>query len=610
MAGLAGCIASGTDPDAPGDFFSGIDLRGSGHRRSFVGDPVVASICTSAPAHAVDRLVETADFVVTVAGHIIADAVPDWSGIVPAIAEGNVDYFDTLSGRFTIAIIDRVRRKVHLVTDRISQYPCYVLQRGNTWFWSTSQASFARLPDPPGFNERWLHEFVLCNFPATHQSFLNGVSRLSAASVMTIDVDSGGSLSRAYADPLHDLRCGRSQREEAEIAKAVFAERMPAFLGKAERGLSGITQGFDSRVILSHFMDRQDYSTWTYGIPGCPDVVLAKELTANIGVHHVTMELDARFEGELPSLMVRTVWLSSGLQTCIRSSLLYAYSNISANDPCREVLLTGSSGDQLFRSGGGTPWIVSAIINVLFRTGSLPRDLGDTARAMFVSPERCVQHIEAVRDFIVTNFGDPMQTPAHLGYLTYVTPAEYFSGEGALADNFFDYRTPFTDREILKLAWSFNLGTLGNSRFRMQGPPRNRRKNFLHACLISANPVMARQLMQGRPLWAYTVNNAPIYYLVSALYQLRRQLRRRPVFQPLENWPRWFAGPMFARLRALLGPDARIREHIRKEYIDATLASLDPPRMNKLVTAEIVMRLASNGWRLAALEGIDEPRGQ
>ena len=602
MAGLSGCIAPDINTGSADGFFSAIDLRGAGHRRDFAEAPVAVSICAPAGSLAAKRFVAADRYVAAIAGHIVSSQAPDWAAIIDALGAGDLRSFDAMSGRFAIALVDRSTRKVHLVSDRISQYPFYVMQRNGEWYWSTSQASFARLGNAPAFNERWLHEFVLCNFSATHQSFLSGVTRLPAATVTTIDIDTGTSTARRYADQLRDSRVDRTPRQEVEIARAVFAQRMPPFLGQDECGLSGITSGFDSRVILSHFMDRDDYATWTYGIPGCADVTLARELTGNLGVRHTAVDLDAEFERKLPELMARTVWLSSGMQTCIRSSLLHAYSTIADSDPEREVLLSGTSGDQLFRSGGNTPSIVSAIVNVIFRTGGLPGDLPETARSIFASPGKCISHIEAVRDYIVANFGDPMQTPAHLGYLTYVTPAEYFSGEGALADNFFDYRSPFLDREVLKLAWSFNLGTLGNSRFQMQGPPRNRRKNYLHACLIAANPVMARQLMQGRPIWAYTANSAPLYYLVSGIYQLRRRLRGQRAFQPLENWPKWFGGPMNAHLRQLLGQGARIRELVNAEYIERTLASLDPARMNKLVTAEIVMRLSANGWDVDTLD--------
>jgi len=602
MPGISGCIAATGVPAPAQEFLGAIDLLNSGHSGSFTGSSVQIAACSPNQLFTDSRFRQSDRHVISVSGHIVSKRDLDWPDIADSVAGGRLACLDELSGRFAGCIYDRRRRMLHLITDRISQHPLYLLGRGDDWYWSTSQASFARLEEPPGFNERWLHEFILCNFSPTHQSFLQGVERLPAATVTTLDVETGKRTTRPYAGQLRDNRSGLPVHEAIESAKAVLAERLPLYLRDDERALSGLTSGFDSRLILAYFMGRDDYATYTYGIPGCADLEAATSLAEVLGVQHTVIGLDDKFETSLPELITRTVWLSAGLQTCIRSSLCYAYASISAQLPGRAVLLTGSSGDQFFRSSGNIPSIVSPVIDVLFRTGKFPNDLPRLAGSIFNTSQQCVENIEAVRKHIVARYGDPTRTPAHLGYLTYEVPAEYFAGEAALAEIFFDYRTPFCDQEILNLAWSFNLSTLGRSKFGADGPPPNRRMNYLHACLIGTNPIVARQPIQGRPLWAFTANNAPLYYAVSALCRLKSSLQRVPRQPPLEDWPRWFAGLTKEPLQKLLGADARIREFVHGAYIEDSMEVLDPARLNKLVTAEILMRLAGNGWNLNTID--------
>ena len=69
-----------------------------------------------------------------------------WGSIVDGIREENYQGLNELAGRFALAILDKRFSALYLVTDRIGQYPLYVLQNGAISSFSTSQASFCRLP--------------------------------------------------------------------------------------------------------------------------------------------------------------------------------------------------------------------------------------------------------------------------------------------------------------------------------------------------------------------------------------------------------------------------------------------------------------------------------
>ena len=58
---------------------------------------------------------------------------------------------------------------------------------------------------------------------------------------------------------------------------------------------------------------------------------------------------------------------------------------------------------------------------------------------------------------------------------------------------------------------------------------------------------------------------------------------------------------MRARLESLLAPGARCETIVQRPFIDRCLGSSDPFWLNKLATAEIVLRLADNGWHADTL---------
>ena len=76
------------------------------------------------------------------------------------------------------------------------------------------------------------------------------------------------------------------------------------------------------------------------------------------------MLLDDTFLNQLPELARDTVFLSGGLQNVNRSHLLYTYSNLRHEGEPYSVIMTGVSGDHIFRDHiqgwGNVPHIMSA----------------------------------------------------------------------------------------------------------------------------------------------------------------------------------------------------------------------------------------------------------
>ena len=598
MSGIIGAIGTGARDRCSGDFIGSIDLLAGGHVKTSRADDAVIGAAAASARLIEARFQERDDLAVAIAGHAVADAGLDWEGLLDEFRREDFTGLTALSGRFAVALHDRVRQTFYLITDRLAQYPLFVASESGLLAFSTSQASFCRWFEQPVVSDAWFHEFFLANFSATHESFIAGVERLGAATVRRVSMADGQTRDWQYAAPYSPSPGSGSDRAEVERALSVFTDRVPRYLEADEHAVLGLTSGFDSRTILALLAGHPGLSGFTYGQNDCDDIFVGRQLAAALKMRYEAVPFDDGFEQRLGDLMVETVWLSGGLQSCARSTLLRAYRHVMQALPGTDVILSGVSGDQLFRGHGNVPSIVSAIMSILFETGRFPAELGDQCNEIFENPSAAQARLEVLRDRVEARYGDVTKTSAHIGYLTYEVPPEYFAGEACLADNFGDFRTPFCDRDVVDLAYSTHLSSLEFSRYG-HGKHGNLEKNYLVANLINSDSRVAAVPIQRRPVNAFARGNRAGYFAASAWSRAVRMLKNEKILPHLEDWPKWFAGPMRERLAELLGPDARCVAYIRRPFIDRCLAESNAFWLNKIVTAEIVLRLVESRWQRA-----------
>lgn len=598
MAGISGVISTGLPLPEQQRFLESI---GQVSQASVRRVPALsASLAAAGPeaSRKSRRIIAEPGFTLVLAGQVISEQEIVWSQLVDALRHGNFTALAHLSGRFAIACLDEMDEALYLITDRLAQFPLYVAQTGQDFFFSTSQGSFCTLDRAPPINPAWFVEFFLANFSASHQSFLSGVERLPPATVLRRALRTGGETRLEYAPRYQARQSLVAAAEEVARAKAIFAKRMPLYLKPGERGVAGLSSGFDSRTILAYFAAHPEFAVYTYGVPECEDAVAAAALSVELGIPHAAIPFAREFEAKLPELMLRTVWLSSGLQSCLRATLTHAYQNVGRLYPDADAILSGDSGDQLLRGHGNVPSIVSRAVDELFRTGQYPATLPGECMSMFREDVPAWETMTALKERLSARYGDVRSTAAHLGYLAYETPAEYFSGEASIADQYVDFRTPFCDRDVVDFAFSSNLSTLTFSRFGSYGKD-GLAKNYLPAHLVASNEALAQWPIHGKPLDVFTGRKRTRYVTSAVLGRVARRLAPgRKSAAPLEDWPRWF-GMAWPMISTLLKNDARVESLVNRRFIDHVLSTREVFWLNKLLTSEIILRLKENAWSLA-----------
>jgi len=550
------------------------------------------------------RYYQTLDLFACYAGNIIGeiDEIP-WTGILEDCRRGTNGTLRKLSGRFAIICFDHVNGELFSVTDRIAQYPLYWIVAKDCFVVSTSLATFSRLSPAPKINPHWFYEYFTFNFSVSRTTFLDGVSRSADATVTTYDIEYRSITVFRYAARFHPRESLLETGQAVDAAVQTFQARVPTYLNALRRPAIGLSAGFDSRTILAFVLGHHSLLSYTYGVDGCDDVVGACELANTLGITHTVIRFAVEFERQLPHLMYKTVWLSGGLQGTNRSTLSYVYQTLSTLGSRPDAVLSGVSGDQIFRGHGNVPSIVSDVMDQVFRTGRTPSNLLATIAAVFNQEAQCYKHVCEVLTQLRTEEGDLSQPIAHLNYMVYYVPAEYFAGEAMIADQYLDFRSPFCDPEIIDLAFRIPLSTLTLSTF-LSNRKNNRQQNLLTARLVSSHPRLAKLNIHARPTAVFAYAGPLVYALSSVCVKLKSTLRRIKGCNsalgrvPLEDWNRWFGSVMWPSLLELLDKGSSIEEFIRRDFIDQALYKRDILWLNKLVSSEIILRLVRNGWTL------------
>jgi hypothetical protein len=214
-------------------------------------------------------------------------------------------------------------------------------------------------------------------------------------------------------------------------------------------------------------------------------------------------------------------------------------------------------------------------------------------RASFADFE---ESIESALDQLESQYGNFGDAEAYYRYLMYVAGPRYFGGQAAIANQFSTFRTPYWDRRLVQFAMDIELGTVGLSR-------RAARKDQFLETIIQASVITQHAGLSTVPYMYLPIS---VFTKSKGEYQLRRiarkasstMMQRRLVEE--ENWPEWYRSVLWTEISSLLGQNCRVRHYIRDEFIDKQLRTINIHWLGKLLTVEIALRLADNGWRRGA----------
>lgn len=191
---------------------------------------------------------------------------------------------EELEGAFVLLRMKLEEERVDLRTDPLGNLPAYVARTNDgTCLVSNSLATLARLLHPVSLDPVGVSTFLTLGWYGAGSTPLRGVSVVPGGSRLSIAAGRVQADDRAFRPSklLEDAAPPTLEQTKAALEALVRSAEQPGGLDL------GLTAGRDSRVCLALAL-RAGVSlrAYTEGVPGMPDVEVAREISVRVGVPH------------------------------------------------------------------------------------------------------------------------------------------------------------------------------------------------------------------------------------------------------------------------------------------------------------------------------------
>ncbi|RLA40063.1 MAG: hypothetical protein DRR42_26445, partial [Gammaproteobacteria bacterium] len=503
-------------------------------------------LATSYPAEAPSghkRFYQDDNFVGMFAGDVVNAELLDWRDIgrnlgddakLPAVLRA-------LKGSFVLVIHDLNKQVLWVATDAFGFQALYFHVKENALSISTSLGSILQASDSCNkWADSWIYQYLFFNYPVGEESLVENVQRVPAGTLGKFDVKTGRLSWTQYVEHVSSSQKIFTGQSAIEQAYTAFDSTVPGWFDTDGRVVFGLSGGLDSRAVLASLPKSilSRIETFTYGIPGSTEVTEACYIASELGLQHNEILLDDEFIQQLPRLMLDTVFLSDAQQVVNRSNLVYVYGALGeGGKPC-SAIVTGVSGDHLFRdhiSGwGNVPYLISADMASMFRNGRKRIDRKFYAGMFGARLEHFEAQIEDSLDTLTESYGEFTDPEAYYRYLMYVAGPNYFGGQAAIANSYSTFRTPYWDRVLIQLGMDVDLGTVGFSRGLSKKDKY--REAALQASVVARNPSFSNIPYLNLPIDVFARGDQ----LRFQLHRVSRKIKsivfnKKRILE--ENWP-------------------------------------------------------------------------
>jgi len=368
-----------------------------------------------------------------------------------------------LKGAFCAVVLDESTKKLVLASDLLGSYFLY-------WFNGPPRFVFASelkavLRDSavkPTLHPRAVADYLTFGFLFGEKTLAEQVQLLPPASTLLYCWEDGQCTLERYA------RIDAMFQPWEGTQSEYYEELRHVFNGAVQRSLSGehsfglsLSGGLDSRTILSAIdCVRTPISTYTLGVKGCADEVIAEQLSRIAGTKHRFLELDTRYLGEFLTNLRTMVSLTDGMYLTHGLTEMLALQCLQEAD--FSVLLRGHGGE-LAKASLAWPLHTDARVHAMqSKTEFVPYMLervnyisrGVALRELFTEAWYA-QVAEGARFTLESSLADVHLSPTNLCSYLYLTEhhRRFTIASLELFRNLVEVRLPFVDTDFLTLLW-------------------------------------------------------------------------------------------------------------------------------------------------------------
>lgn len=220
-----------------------------------------------------------------------------------------------LKGAYCAVIVDEVNGQIVLINDLLGSYPMYWFHGPERFTFASELRAVLRDPAAPrALDPRAIADYLQFGFVLGNRTLAESVHLVPSASTLTYRWTDGSCEIQQYrrlADLFHPIDATATERlERLDAAFRTAVARTQSGGHHVGLALSG---GLDTRAILSAADTTSGVTTYTLGVRGCADQIIADKLARTVGTRHRFFELDDRYLADFLPNMTRMVSLTDGM---------------------------------------------------------------------------------------------------------------------------------------------------------------------------------------------------------------------------------------------------------------------------------------------------------
>jgi asparagine synthase (glutamine-hydrolysing) len=480
------------------------------------------------------------------------------SSVLAALyARRQESFIPAIDGAFALAIADTGRRRLILATDIVGGYPIYwARSRDGLVFGSDLSAVRRAMGGVARLDLEADADYLTFGTVIGEKTLIADVKLLPPASILVFDEQAGSVSVQPYLDHAELFVPGGISRDEYhESVQSAFTNAIQrATSGSRQLGLS-LSGGLDSRALLSGINGHSgSLLTYTLGVDGCADQVIAEELSRIAGTKHVFFELnDSYLRDFLPNLS-RMVSATDGMYLSHGLTEILAIDFVAGTGI--EVLLRGHGGE-LAKSNLAWPLHTDPQVYAMTSLSELAPYLA--TRANYITRTLSLEQLltpaagrlagrGVVDSFASSLAGKSLSPAAGASYLYLRELTRRFTVPSIeLFRTRVDVRMPYLDAEFLRAL----LGA----------PPEWREGTGLHQMLTAAGRsalLKVRNSNTGAPGDA----SPTVEYVLDKMNSLMKRLNVRG-YRHYHSFDAWMRTMLLQHVESeLLRPDAKVQAFI------------------------------------------------
>ena len=244
-----------------------------------------------------------------------------------------------LRGGFIWVRMDEAQQRFCIVNDHFGRYPLYLVKyKGAILFSTQIKTLLAALPVKPELDKQAVAMMLSIGEMVGNQTLVSGIKTLAAGSVLSI-----------YANGIHQHKYWQYsyQQDFSKNKKKAIAEIGSALEQSVHRAVKQsdtltvpLSGGLDSRFILGLANKEKRVHAYTWGVPGCRDLIYAEKTSQKIKCEHDLFEFSPNY---LQDYADKGVWLTEGQIPVVNFHVLPYVDRLTEGGNL--TLLDGYAGD-------------------------------------------------------------------------------------------------------------------------------------------------------------------------------------------------------------------------------------------------------------------------